>query len=176
LLSDLCRQIHHAAQNPVDLDNAQADAVIARQILDLRLGAAFTRMQCLSLQNRFGDLLDKKLISYGPCQFPTLGFVVSRYEQVKAFVPETFWYIYLALIRPAGDDPLQREREKQTVFTWKRGHLFDFDIALMLYEMVLERPTARVTKVVKKNTKKWSVVLPVIRSLSKNFPIGNPIH
>jgi len=113
-------------------------------------------MQCLALQNRFGDLLDKKLISYGPCQFPTLGFVVSRYEQVKAFVPETFWYIYLALIRPAGgDDPSQRDKERQTIFTWKRGHLFDFDIALMLYEMVLERPMARVTKVVKKETKKW---------------------
>jgi len=113
-------------------------------------------MQCLVLQNRIGNLLEGKLISYGPCQFPTLGFVVSRYEQVKAFVPEIFWYIYLALIRPAGgDDQNQRENERQTVFTWKRGHLFDFDIAAMLYETVLERPTARVTKVTKKNTKKW---------------------
>jgi DNA topoisomerase-3 len=129
------------------------DAVFARQILDLRLGAAFTRMQYMALQNRFGDLLEKKLISYGPCQFPTLGFVVSRYEQVRDFVPETFWYIFLALNRN-GDVP-SGERERQTVFNWKRGHIFDFDVALMLYEMVLERPMARVTKVVKKNTKKW---------------------
>lgn len=112
-------------------------------------------MQCLALQNRFGELLNKNLISYGPCQFPTLGFVVSRYEQVKAFVAETFWYIYLALAAPGGEDPRERGNEKQTVFNWKRGHLFDFDVAVMLYEMVLEKPTAKVTKVVKKNTKKW---------------------
>ncbi|CCA71076.1 related to DNA topoisomerase III alpha [Serendipita indica DSM 11827] len=146
-------QIHRAAQNPTNLDLAQADAVIARQMLDLRLGAAFTRMQCMALQNRFGNLLEGKLVSYGPCQFPTLGFVVSRYEQVKAFVPETFWYIYLALNRPGEQNG--RGREDQTVFKWKRGHLFDFDVALMLYEMVLERPMATVKKVVKKNTKKW---------------------
>ncbi|PVG02713.1 prokaryotic type I DNA topoisomerase [Serendipita vermifera] len=147
------QQIHHAAQNPVALDNAQVDAVFARQILDLRLGAAFTRMQCMALQTRFGNLLEKKLISYGPCQFPTLGFVVSRYEQVRDFVPETFWYIFLALNREG--DPSSRERERQTVFNWKRGHIFDFDVALMLYEMTLEEPRAKVTKVVKKNTKKW---------------------
>lgn len=151
-LDHLIRQIHHAAQNPVHLDQAQADAVFARQILDLRLGAAFTRMQCLALQNRFGDLLDKKLVSYGPCQFPTLGFVVSRYEQVKAFAPEKFWYIFLSLERPADDGT---RGIKETVFKWKRGHLFDFDVSLMLYEMVLESPMARVIKVIKKNTKKW---------------------
>jgi DNA topoisomerase-3 len=151
LLKLRIRQIHNAAQNPFPLDRAQADAVYSRQILDLRLGAAFTRMQCLSLQGHFGNLLEKKLISYGPCQFPTLGFVVSRYEQVKAFVPETFWYIYLALNRPGENGAPPRE----TTFKWKRGHLFDFDVALMLYEMVLEQPTAKVTKVVKKNTKKW---------------------
>jgi DNA topoisomerase IA len=39
------------------------DAVSARTHLDLRLGAAFTRLQSLSLQPRFG--LDGKVISYG---------------------------------------------------------------------------------------------------------------
>ncbi|KAG8760506.1 DNA topoisomerase [Serendipita sp. 396] len=145
------QQIHQAAQNPVELDLAQADAVYARQVLDLRLGAAFTRMQCLSLQNRCGNILENKLISYGPCQFPTLGFVVSRYEQVKSFVPEPFWYIFLALSRPGDEEGAER----QTNFTWRRGHLFDLEIAVMLYEMVLEQPIATVTKVVKKNTKKW---------------------
>jgi len=60
------RQIHNAAQNPVELDKAQADAVDARTILDLRLGAAFTRMQSLILQARFPELNNqKKPISYG---------------------------------------------------------------------------------------------------------------
>lgn len=87
----------------------------------------------------------------GPCQFPTLGFVVSRYNQVKAFVPELFWYIYLALTRV--DETTGEEIE--TPFTWRRGHLFELETALALYEQVLDNPTAKVTQVTNKNTKKW---------------------
>lgn len=60
------RQIHHAAQNPIELDMAQSDAVEARTLLDLRLGAAFTRMQSLTLQASIGEL-DGTLVSYGKC-------------------------------------------------------------------------------------------------------------
>ncbi|KAG8849797.1 DNA topoisomerase [Tulasnella sp. 330] len=142
-------QIHNAARNPVELDMAQAAAVDARSILDLRLGAVFTRMQTLALQRQIAQLADQKLISYGPCQFPTLGFVVSRYEQVQSFVPEAFWYIYLSL----AHDP--RDERRQTEFTWERGKLFEFPVAVALYEWVMDDPTARVTKVTKKNVKKW---------------------
>ena len=64
------RQIHNAAQHPVELDRAQADAVDARILLDLRIGAAFTRMQTLALQGRFAQLNDKRdPVSYGLCIF-----------------------------------------------------------------------------------------------------------
>ncbi|KDQ57416.1 hypothetical protein JAAARDRAFT_193749 [Jaapia argillacea MUCL 33604] len=147
----IAQQIHHAAQHPVDLDMAQAEAVEARILLDLRLGAAFTRMQTMSLQPRFGQL--QGVISYGPCQFPTLGFVVARYNQVQSFVPEAFWHIYMSI---SQDDPDSRQGErKETPFTWKRGHIFDFDVALALYEAVLDNPVARITKANDKETKKW---------------------
>lgn len=55
------------------------------------VGAAFTRFQTLRLQKVFPAVLADQLISYGSCQFPTLGFVVERYKQVQAFVPEPFW-------------------------------------------------------------------------------------
>lgn len=58
------RQIHRAAQQPVELDLAQADAVEARILLDLRIGAAFTRMQTLSLQTQVQQLAEK-IVSYG---------------------------------------------------------------------------------------------------------------
>lgn len=57
-------QINQACRNPVDLDMKQANAVLARTDLDLRLGAAFTRYQTLGLQARFGALNDK-VVSYG---------------------------------------------------------------------------------------------------------------
>jgi DNA topoisomerase-3 len=49
----------------VDLDRAQSDAVEARILLDLRLGAAFTRMQSMTLKARFPQLEEGGVVSYG---------------------------------------------------------------------------------------------------------------
>lgn len=80
----------------------------------------------------------------GPCQFPTLGFVVQRYNQVKSFVPEDFWSINFSVDR---DD-------KKVDFNWKRGHLFELDVVAEIYEEILQSPTARVVKATQKDVKK----------------------
>ena len=59
----------------------------------LLTGAAFTRFQTLRLCKVFPTVLEGQLISFGSCQFPTLGFVVERYKQVEAFIPEMFYKI-----------------------------------------------------------------------------------
>lgn len=83
----------HAACRRLEPPNQQwSDAVEARKEIDLRLGAIFTRFQTLRLQRKFSELR-KSVISYGPCQFPTLGFVVERYKKRESFVPEDFWKI-----------------------------------------------------------------------------------
>ena len=46
----------------------------------------------MRLQKKF-DALKEQLVSYGSCQFPTLGFVVERYKAIESFVPENFWKI-----------------------------------------------------------------------------------
>jgi DNA topoisomerase-3 len=87
--------------------------------IDLRIGAAFTRLQTLRLQSKVGrgarriaqtssprlppslyliwnsqfPQLSGEPISYGPCQFPTLGFVVDRYLKREKFQKEPFWRI-----------------------------------------------------------------------------------
>ena len=48
--------------------------------------------QTMRLQKKF-DALKEQLVSYGSCQFPTLGFVVERYKAIESFVPENFWKI-----------------------------------------------------------------------------------
>jgi DNA topoisomerase-3 len=68
-------------------------AVDARQEIDLRIGAAFTRFQTRKLREKFTGL-PKNPISYGPCQFPTLGFVVQRFLRIQNFIPENFWTIF----------------------------------------------------------------------------------
>ena len=77
--------------------------------------------------------------------------MVQRYNQVKAFIPEDFWYILLSIKRR-----IDRE-EKKVDFTWRRGHLFEVDVVNEIYEDIMENPLARVTKVTQKNTKKWCV-------------------
>jgi DNA topoisomerase III len=118
--------------------------VATRIELDLRIGAAFTRLQTLQLKN-LGDLLSDKIISYGSCQFPTLGFVVERYFRVKNFKPETFWSIIVTHLRDGV----------KVNFAWRRVHLFDRAIVTILFEKCLDARLAKVTKVQKKPTSKW---------------------
>ncbi|KAK1915975.1 hypothetical protein P3342_003790 [Pyrenophora teres f. teres] len=142
-----------ASQNPIRLDEAQAEAVSARIELDLRLGAAFTRMQTFALQNMIPQQGEQrgKIISYGSCQFPTLGFVVDRYLRVRNFVPEPFWYIKVGHTKE-----LEQTKDKVDVkFSWRRGHLFDRMAVTIIFEKCLLAKTAKVVKMAKKPTSKW---------------------
>ncbi|EEH09080.1 DNA topoisomerase III [Histoplasma capsulatum G186AR] len=136
--------ILQAATNPIDLDDSQANAVAARIELDLRIGAAFTRLQTLQLKS-LGGVLEDRVISYGSCQFPTLGFVVDRYFRVKNFKPEKFWTIKVSHVRDG----------KTVNFLWRRVHLYDRAAVVILFERCLTSKTAKVTKVHKKPTRKW---------------------
>ena len=57
------RQIHQACRQANDLDMRQAYAVEARIALDLRIGAAFTRLTTINIQTRVSEL--QQVISYG---------------------------------------------------------------------------------------------------------------
>ncbi|PYH84006.1 DNA topoisomerase III [Aspergillus uvarum CBS 121591] len=133
-----------AARSLIELDDLQANAVAARIELDLRIGAAFTRLLTLQLKP-LSSALEDTIVSYGSCQFPTLGFVVDRYLRVKNFKPETFWGIKVML---------QREGIKVN-FLWKRVHLFDRAVVTIMLERCLLAKLARVTKVNQKPTSKW---------------------
>ncbi|KAG1501985.1 hypothetical protein G6F47_004716 [Rhizopus delemar] len=144
--------IHRAARNHVELDMKQVYAVNTRQELDLRIGAAFTRLQTKNLRSFFEQFGKKKMLSYGSCQFPTLGFVVDRYQQVKNFIPEEFWKITMTY---SQSNVQPGEQRLTTEFNWKREHLFDQWACFILYEKCVEKRVATVTKVKSKQTSKW---------------------
>lgn len=75
--------VRNACDRLVEPDRKASESVECRQELDLRIGSSFTRLQTLQLRNRLASLRDQKVISYGPCQFPTLGFIVERYRAVS---------------------------------------------------------------------------------------------
>lgn len=142
-----------AARNPIRLDKRAIDAVQTRMEIDLRTGASFTRLLTNSLKPHLagdgvrGGKDDKTVVSYGSCQFPTLGFVVDRYKRYKNFKPEKFWLL-----------KLQAEKDNQkVVFNWKRGHLFDRLTVLAIYERCLstDNDKAKVTSIKAQPTTKW---------------------
>ncbi|KXZ51646.1 hypothetical protein GPECTOR_11g100 [Gonium pectorale] len=136
-------EIRAAMNNLVSPNEAEALAVDARQELDLRVGVSFTRFQTRFFQGRYGNL-DASVISYGPCQTPTLNFCVERHQTIVSFQPEPFWSV-----RPRASKagvPLELE--------WDKGRVFDQDVGAMYAGLVREAKRLRVVDVSEKEDRK----------------------
>jgi DNA topoisomerase-3 len=124
---DILRTLNHP-----ELPNENFnDAVEARQEIDLRLGAAFTRFQTLRLQSKFREVATS-VVSYGPCQFPTLGFIVDRHLAIEAFRPEKFWSLTCDY---EHTEPGTNSNSKTSIsFSWDRGNVFDRYVCSILFD------------------------------------------
>ena len=138
------QSIQRAIDNLVQPDAKLTAAVDVRQELDLRTGAAFTRFQTQRLQQRFNSL-SKQLVSYGSCQFPTVGFVVERYKAIENFIPEAFWKIKV----------VHEVDLCKVEFNWKRNRLFDHTAAQIYHDICLENPNAKVIDIKSKPKNRW---------------------
>ena len=93
----------------------EAISVDARQVLDLKIGVSFSRFQTSFLS----DSIRKagiRMLTYGPCQTPTLGFCVDQAEKIKKFVNEPFWRV---------EADMKDETGKMHRMKWCRGKIFD---------------------------------------------------
>ncbi|EKX73240.1 DNA topoisomerase III, putative [Theileria equi strain WA] len=135
--------IEQACCNLREPDINLAKAVETRQEIDLRIGSAMTRFMTL----KYKHFLNTKsnVLSYGPCQLPTLGFVVDRFKRIENFVREEYWSINVEVVL----------EETPVSFLWDRVRLFDGQAVLTLYEVCLENPLAFVTRINKRQTKKY---------------------
>lgn len=160
--------VRRALDNLGAPDRRQSDAVDVRMELDLRTGAAITRFQTMRLQKLFPQNIADKLISYGSCQIPTLGFVVERYKEIEAFVSKPFWKIkgfwkmkkkidgkcqckpshFLFVVLHTIDD-------LTVEFLWARNRLFDKEACEDYYLLVVADPIAKVMSVTTKPKSKW---------------------
>ena len=84
------KEVKKAFESLVEPDYNMAMAAEARQILDLKMGAAFTRFVTLSVREKAKT---KDILSIGPCQTPTCGFVYEREKAIRAFQAKDFWKI-----------------------------------------------------------------------------------
>ena len=112
------RDIERAMLTLGEPDALAADAVGARQELDLRVGVAFTRFATRHFQGKYAGL-DATTLSYGPCQTPTLGFVVRRCDEIANFQPEPFFVLEARATLSGETCDLE----------WQRGECFDLRVA-----------------------------------------------
>ena len=139
------RELLKAFKNPIKPNSNYNDAVLTRQEIDLRSGAAFTRFQTLLIRDNYSRAILGKFVSYGTCQFPTLSFIVDRYLRHVNFDPMEFWFLNLSV----------KKNGIRVDFNWERRKIFDEYIAKVLYVFVMEDPVVIIRKVTKKQKKRY---------------------
>ncbi|KAI9314572.1 DNA topoisomerase [Dichotomocladium elegans] len=140
------QDVRRAMENLVKPNENEAKAVDARQEFDLKVGVAFTRFQTRFFQGKYGNL-DSAVISYGPCQTPTLSFCVERHDRIQSFQPESFWSIAATV----------QKSNLPVKLSWSRERLFDRTIADLFLDNINNEKTAVVIDV---ESKKKSIQRP----------------
>lgn len=140
-------EIQRAFENLTTINECEAEAVDSRMELDLRIGSSFTIFQTLCLKTIFTE---KQIVSFGPCQIPTLGFVVERYEDIENHIAEKFWTLKLHNTKNPTNP---KQKIVEDVFLWKRDRVFDHNCVLHFYNM-LSTLNGRVSKIETKPTTK----------------------
>lgn len=141
-------EIEHAIKHLGSLDENAVQSVLARSEIDLRIGASFTRLQTTKL--KLSTMSSKDILSFGPCQIPTLGLVVNRFDDRNKFETERFWTIELKI--------------RNVSFKWERDRLFDFFVASAIFEEVnlsRSRKEIKVERVVKGVEKRKPKPIPL---------------
>ena len=154
--SGLTKQdIHNAVRNLGEPNKNLSDAVDARSEIDLRVGAAFTRFQTLLFQRNFSGHIDTgnpadalevpKVVSYGSCQFPTLGFIIERFEERENFVSEDYYKLTMEY--------------KDCQFRWKRGVIYDKLATHILFMNCVRLATDETKRTVPDNIEEFTALL-----------------
>ena len=137
------QEIKGAMKNLGHPNKNESLAVDARQELDLKVGVAFTRYQSRFFQSKYGNL-DSSVVSYGPCQTPTLNFCVERHQAIHQFQPEMFWAVHVSLL--CSGQPVAVE--------WSRGRIFDEKVCTCFKNMLGEYSAFKVADVTEKEERK----------------------
>ncbi|XP_049849572.1 uncharacterized protein LOC126319913 [Schistocerca gregaria] len=158
--------VQRAMSNLVSPNENEALAVDARQEIDLKVGVAFTRYQTKTFHFRYANL-DSHLISYGPCQTPTLGFCVDRYDEIQAFKSEPYYKLQAWIFRSGIRVKLK----------WKRPRVLkDRARVMRALEGVADVKWAKVTEVQVTRSKLTRPTplntVALLKVASKNLGIG----
>ena len=77
---DIKKSFNELANYP---DNKLSLSVDAREVIDLKVGVSLTRFLTANIRPHLPYDVKSNIISYGPCQTPTLWFCVNRQRQIE---------------------------------------------------------------------------------------------
>lgn len=99
--------------------DALYDAARCRSEADWLVGLNATRAMTIRCRQQGTS----ELMSIGRVQTPTLAMIVTREQEIEAFVPETFWQVYATF--DAGEQPEGVEPRYEGVWTRKKVDRLD---------------------------------------------------
>lgn len=128
----------------------------------MKIGVAFTRFQSKFFKAKYGQLNKRELISFGPCQTPTLGFIVGRSNEREWFNAENYWTVEIQSCKPKWSTHI--------ILSWARGRIFNQKVASMFYSIMKYRKTIKCIKI-EKTVKMQKKPLPLntVQMLLRNI-------
>ncbi|EGR34411.1 hypothetical protein IMG5_012580, partial [Ichthyophthirius multifiliis] len=130
------KDLKEAYQKIIDPPNLNdCLAVDARQIIDLKVGVAFSRFQTTYFRKKYPDL-NEKMITYGPCQTPTLGFCVRREDEIKSFKPKLFYRLLIQFRK--------KDEQIDTQAVFENGNIFNQQEANSLLTKIIKQKEGQV--------------------------------
>lgn len=141
-------------------------SVDAKKELDLRIGVAFSRFQTSFFRKRNRDR-DVKLVSFGPCQTPTLAFCVTQHDLVEGFQAEGYW---------ALSCELEHGQAKTLRLEYSKGAIKDEGTCQELLARIKKTLRAKVTdissKVHEKERPKALNTVDLLKAASSRLGLG----
>lgn len=99
------KDIKQAFDNLSDYPNKKLSmSVDARSIIDFKVGVCFTRLfssEILPYIKKYQNI--RTIMSYGPCQTPTLWFCVKRLKERRKYRPSSYYKIYIEIEDDNGE-------------------------------------------------------------------------
>ena len=96
------KDIKQSFENLSDYPNKKLSmSVDARSVIDFKVGVCFSRLfsseilRYIKKYNKPG--FERKLMSYGPCQTPTLWFCVQRLKEIRRYKRASYYKIYIEI-------------------------------------------------------------------------------
>jgi DNA topoisomerase-3 len=140
-------EIENALENLCEINYKEAEAFEARIELDLRIGSAFTRIQTLNNEK-------KKVLNFGPCQIPTLNFVVQRHNLIEGFISENMFSLENTVIKDTNSLKNTKNEKISNTFSWVRTNIFNKNCAIYFYT-ILHSGKAVITNKTIENKEKY---------------------